>query len=370
MRRVLAIIALALLLLTACGGNESNGTSGADSADADEAYEQVLKQIEGLTGDARAEKLLELAADEDMHVDWYTSMNQDVAQTGAQAFTDEYGITVGLYRADNTPLIARALEEHDAGVVGSDVIETSGDAAALIADEGIFATYESEYQDALIDGSVHEGNWTAVRYNNFVIIRNTNEVSESEMPTSWEDLADPKWDGRIALGADDADWYMPLWLYWTEELGKSEEEADSLFEEIADGAKFVSSHTLMQQLLAAGEYPLVGSSYSYITDLLAKDGAPVAYSPTVSPVFVRAGGGGVTAGAPHPATAIFFMDWLIGEGQEALLEANLSVARADLQPDVGDAEFIQVDVERLAQEDDRWSERYASLVSLGEVIEE
>lgn len=368
MRRILAIVAAVLLLLTACGGDEPDETSDGDSAGSEDRYEQVLEEIEGLTGEDRTQKLLELAADEAMHVDWYTSMNQDVAQAAADAFEDKYEITVGLYRADNTPLIARALEEHDAGVVGSDVIETSGDAAALIAAEGIFAPYESEYQDDLIDGSVHES-WTAVRYNNFVIIRNTEEVSESEMPTSWEELADPKWDGRIALGADDADWYMPLWLYWTEEQGKSEEEANQLFEEIADGAKFVSSHTLMQQLLAAGEYPLVGESYSYVADILASDGAPISYSPTVSPVFVRAGGGSVSAGAAHPATATLFMDWLIGEGQESLLGANLSVARADLQPDVGDAELIQVDVERLAEEDETWSERYASLVSLGEVIE-
>jgi hypothetical protein len=129
-----------------------------------------------------------------------------------------------------------------------------------------------------------------------------------------------------------------------------EEEADELFEQIASNATFLSGHTTFRQLLAAGEYSLVASDYSYGIDAAADEGAPVAWEPPVEPLFARANGIGLANGAPNPAGALLLSEWLLSDGQDILLENFITPARADLL-DTGDADVRTIDVaEYLAEQ--------------------
>ena len=85
--------------------------------------------------------------------------------------------------------------------------------------------------------------WTATRFNLFAPSWNTDQVSGDLIPTSWEDLADPKYDGQLSMELGDYDWYMALTEYWLEQ-GKSQEEIDKLFADMVDGAKVVKGHTV------------------------------------------------------------------------------------------------------------------------------
>ncbi len=194
---------------------------------------------------------------------------------------------------------------------------------------------------------------------------NTDLVKPEDVPTSFEELADPKWKGQLAHPDDESDWYMSLYNYWVAN-GKSEEEAQQLFEQIATNAVFSNGRTGLGQLLGAGDFAL-GENTTSVIDRLAKKGAPVAWQPPVEPVLVTFTGPALPQNPPHPAKAVLFIDWMLSQaGQDAL-------AAADVNPSSGfddlDFETITLDVDEYVTNQDTWNDRFDRLISLGTSIE-
>jgi iron(III) transport system substrate-binding protein len=362
--RPAARLAMAVLVLTgaalapaACGGSSDEGNN--DGAGLDE----VLAEVAGLSGDERRDRLSELAQEEGA-LSLYTSMANDRLAVVIGAFEDEYGIDVAVYRANSEAVVPRLLEEAEAGFRGADVVRVQGLGMVNLNNAGILGDYESPQREKLIDGAIFDG-WTADSFSTFAVSWNTDLVPEADVPTSWEALADPKWAGQLAIEAGDVNWYAALREYWLEQ-GKSEEEADRLFEAIASNALVVSGHTLLGQLMAAGEFA-IGPNYSFRVDVFREEGAPLAWEPAVEPLFPEPQGVGVVASAEHPAAALLFVDWLLGDGQAVLAE-DTDVARRDLAS-APDANRRVIDVAAVASEQEELTERYDQLLRLGREIE-
>jgi iron(III) transport system substrate-binding protein len=363
-----------LLLLSACGGSPTGPADEADQAaggqggtELESSFADVLSEVEGLEGDERRDRLIELASEES-DVNLYTSFNEDEANQLIEVYEEDTGLSVSLYRAGSEVVRNRVTEEAAAGFAGADVVETNGPEMVVLADAGVFEQLESPVQDALVDGAVQEG-WTATRFNVFTVAWNTDLVSEADRPSTYEDLAAGTWDGRMAMEIEDFDWYWALWNYLIDEGGMSEDEADELFQQMADGAAFTSGHSTMRQLLIAGEYALVTSDYSYGIAEARAGGAPVDWQPPVEPLFARPNGIGLARNAPNPAAALAFSEWLLSDGQDVLEANNIDPAREDLQ-DFGDADVRIFEVRDYLAEQDEFAARYEDLAQLGEVIEE
>lgn len=365
--RLLILTILTALMAAGCGGSPTAQQEPEEKADTGTGFEQVLGEIEGLSGQERTDKLVALAEEEGGTVNLYTSLTSDVADEIGGGFEDAYDIEVALYRADSETVLRRLSEEAKAGFRGADIVETNGSELFNLNGEGVLAPYESDLQDGLVEGSVYEG-WTADRFNKFVVSWNTKEVPEGSQPKSWEDLADPKWDGALSLELGDVEWYKTLFEYWVEE-GKTEEEAQKIFEDMAKGGLLIRGHTVMGELLSAGEFSIAASNYSYIVQNAIDDGAPVAWEPFVEPIISRPNGVALVNRAQHPASALLFVDWMLTDGQEILADFNLDVAREDLASAQG-ANEIFVDLPSLIAEQEEWTDRYEQLTALGKQVED
>ena len=130
------------------------------------------------------------------------------------------------------------------------MVETDALEMAALGKEKLISPYTGERRD-LVGKEGQFDNWTASRYNLFAPSWNTTKVAAGDQPKSWEDLADPKWDGKLAMELSDYDWYLTLYGYW-QQHGKSTAEIDKLFADMANGAKVVKGHTVMGELLSAG----------------------------------------------------------------------------------------------------------------------
>jgi iron(III) transport system substrate-binding protein len=368
-RMIVSVVAggMAIILASCSSAPTSGGDEGRAEQEDASGFEEVFAELEGLTGQERTDKLIAMAEEEGGELNLYTSMTTDVADEVAGAFDDAYEIEPSTYRADSETVLLRLVEEADAGFKGSDIVETNGTELANLSQEGLLVDYDTPATDGLVEGSDYEG-WVADRFNKFVISWNTNAVPETERPKSWEDLADPKWDGQLALEPSDVDWYMTLWNYWADQ-GKSEDEINGLFEAMADGGLFTKGHTVMGELLAAGEFQIAASNYSYIVQNAIDDGAPIAWEPAAEPILSRPNGIGLVRGAQHPATALLFMEWMLTDGQELLVEFNLDAAREDLAT-APNAEEVLVDLDMFIEEQEEWTDRYEQVTSLGKLIEE
>jgi iron(III) transport system substrate-binding protein len=365
--RALALAAGATLALSACGGNPTaSGGSGGDSASGPTDAEKLYEEVMALSGSERRDKLVELATEEGQ-LNLYTSMTSDVADAVSEAFSDQFDIDVNLYRANGETVSQRVLQEQDAGYAGNDVVETDGIELAKLEEEGVMSAYEGERRDLVPEAGQFD-TWTATRFNVFTPSWNTDAVSADEAPKSWEDLADPKWDGQLAMELGDIDWYLTLKEYWLEQ-GKSEDEVAQLFADMADGAKAVKGHTVQAELMAAGQYEVTASNYSYIVQKAKDSGAPVDYLPFVEPAIARPNGVGLMKTAANPAAALLFTDWLLEEGQQVLTDEGLSAAIVEGDNPLNGVELIPVDIAGVIENSADLTKEYEDLLANAEVVD-
>jgi iron(III) transport system substrate-binding protein len=375
----LLAMVVASVLLAACGApptqqpegdNGAAASDGAGQAAGDAVLADVNSEVGGLEGDERRDKLVELAQEEGCELTFYTSTNVDESGPLTDAFTDAYDIDVSLYRAGSETIVQRVIEEGQANFPGADVVGTNGPEMTIMANEGMFAPLETPITEDIAEFAVTE-HWAGYYLQIMVPVWNTDRVTGEAVPKTWEDVL--TYDGNLALEVGDWDWFATLVKYFTDEQGMSEEEATDLFRQAADGASVVDGHTLMTELLAAGEYDMTASSYQNRVPSLVADGAPISWEPPVEPSMVRPNAIAIHRDTDCPATALLFVEWTLTDGQGLLAELDYTPANTTVEgafPE--DVETILVDVEALIQERDKWEALYEQIIreSGAQLIEE
>ncbi len=348
--RTLLALAVACALVAA-------GCSSDDREDGSASLDDVVAATEGLSGSARLDRLAELAQDEGGELSLYTSGTDEIVSEIVEGFEDRYDLDVAIYRARDETLFTRLVEEHDAGFAGADTVITNALGMIRLREKEVLAPYDVDDGGLLAD-TTHDG-WVTVSFQRYVAAWRDGTTP----PTSWEDFADPRFEGRIAIEDGDYDWYSALRTYWVEQEGKSEDEAQRLFEAMAANAKVVQGHSLLLELVVTGEVDASTSNFEHLVARKMEDGAPVDWKPAVGPTFLGPDGLGIVADAPHPAAAALFVEWaLTKEGQQAFVDAGYTPVREDLQhaPDV---EAIPIDVEALAADEERWQSEWEAIVN-------
>jgi iron(III) transport system substrate-binding protein len=361
----LVIAGLAVVLATTSCGTSPTAAGGKTGDGEPTAAEKLYAEIGGLTGKARRDKLVDLAKKEGQ-LSLYTSMTSDIADLVTGAFTDQFGIDVQLYRAGSETVLQRMLQEQSANFAGNDVVETNANELFALNTEGMLANYQGERRDLVPKAGQFDG-WTATRFNLFAPSWNTSLVSPGQAPKTWEDLADPKWDGKLSMELGDYDWYLTLYGYWKKQ-GKTDADIDKTFAAMADGAKIVKGHTVQGELLSAGQFSLVASNYTYIVGRAKAKGAPVDYLPMTQPVIARPNGVGLMKTAQHPAAAMLFADWLLTEGQKLLVEDGLTPAIVEGDDPLKGVEIVPIDVKTMIEQGDKWQKKYEQVVAGGEQV--
>jgi iron(III) transport system substrate-binding protein len=150
-----------------------------------------------------------------------------------------------------------------------------------------------------------------------VLAYNTKLVAPDEVPKTYEDLLNPKWSGRIGLEAADVQWFGAV--------AKSMEEAKGIefFRRFAANKPSMrNGHTLMAELVAAGELAMAADAHVQGIARLKDKGAPVEWK-ALQPAFGQPSSVGVAKRAPHPNAALLFADFVLSrEGQEIIRSRN------------------------------------------------
>jgi iron(III) transport system substrate-binding protein len=356
----LAVLAALGLTVTACGGGTADlgGSPGSGNA-GNSAAEKVYTQLNGMGDGARAAAVD--AAKKEGEVSLYTSMNANVADAVAKAFTQQFGIKVNQFRASSETILQRMLQENQAGRPGADVVETNFQEMQAMSQQKLLADFKGKSLDAVTPTGKFTG-WTADRLNIFLPAWNTNLIKPGDEPKSWEDLADPKYRGKIQIELSDSDWYENLTHYWLTH-GKTQAQVDQLWQEIKANSVTAKGHSQMIDALAAGQTAMDGMNYSYESVLKQKQGAPVAYKGTDGktsvPGFPRPDGVGLETNAQHPNAAWLFYDWLLSDGQKVLVEADQTpVTKVPGDASLDGVTLVPFDVDTLTKDGPGWSKKY------------
>jgi iron(III) transport system substrate-binding protein len=353
-----AIATAATLLLAACGGSPTAGSTAAPAGETDAT--RTYERINGLTGQQRTDELVRCAKEEG-RLGIYTS-NTDMDPL-IKGFTDQYGIQVDSYRGNSESVLQRVLQEQAARYYGNDVVDTNAIELNVLNREGMLAPYEGPLRDAVREEGKADG-WTASRFNAFVIAWNTDLVKPGDEPMSFEELADPKWKGRLSMELGDVDWFTALYHHMVAG-GKSEQEVLDLFKAVAANSQITKGHTVQGELLSAGQFAVAASAYSHTIDNAAAEGAHVAWKTAegaaAQPVVVRPNGVGLMRNAQHPCAATLFVDYELSAGQELIASANRIGATAEAAKALDGLELVPVPEQELLDNPKKWDDLYAEV---------
>ena len=371
-----AVAVAAGLVLAACGGaptaapTSESGGGGREESDVAVEAKEVYDRINGLSGQERTDDLV-ACAEEEGQLNVYTS-NSDMEDL-IDVFSDEYDIEVSNYRAGSESVLQRLLQEDQAKYYGADIFETNALELAVASKEGLLYPYQSELRDSVLEGGRQSEDWTATRFNAFVVGWNTDKVKPGEEPTSLEDLADPKWKGRISMEVGDVDWFAAMHDYYVEEKGMAEDEFTDLMTRVAANSQIVKGHTVQGELLSAGQFDVIVSSYSHTIDKAANEnGAPVAWIPAsgqpVQPIITRPNGIGLIKTATNPCAAMLFVDFELTGGQDVFKESfRVGSIEGEGNP-LSEYEIYPVPEDKFLEDSATWDAMYEEVVNNGQKL--
>jgi iron(III) transport system substrate-binding protein len=314
------------------------------------ARAQTMAELAHYSGPDRTQRLI-AGAKKEGFVTLYSSAV--IADTDAiiDAFQKKYGVQVRLWRGSSDDILRRAVAEARGGRYDADLAETAGDAMEGLERERLLAQVASPAFAQLMPQAVvpHRG-WIADRLSVFTAAYNTTLIKPADVPKSYQDLADPKWQGKLGISneADDANWFMAV----AGAMGQA--KALALFRKIAatNGISVRRGHTLLSNLVVAGEVPLALTVYGYRVTALKQRDAPID-GVVLPPAFALPTGIGAMAKAPHPNAALLLLDFYLTEGQRILADrGNVPTNRTVAEPPPG---VGLLDVAKFLDQEDKWT---------------
>jgi iron(III) transport system substrate-binding protein len=308
------------------------------------------------------------AANKEGKVILYSSMDLPVGEKLGKAFEAKYpGIAVQIERSGSERLFQRVAQEFGSDIHAADVINTS-DASHVISwkKSGWLAPFVSEdmAQHFLPQFRDPDGMSATSRIYLSSLGYNTNLVKPADAPTSFADLLDPKWAGKMVKGHPAySGTIMTATFQIVRELGWEYLEKLS-----KQRVMQVQSSTDPPKKLALGERAVMADGNEYGVVLLKEAGQPVEPiypsegSPTVS------GPTGIFVSAPHPNAARLFQAWLhTRETQQfftdytAQYSAHAQVQSKPGRRKISDLKLMKEDPEGVEKMTEEIKTRYAKL---------
>ena len=261
------------------------------------------------------------------------------------AFGQKYpflDIATGFYAAPTGRVLARVNAEIDAKRITFDVMLAANAAAwADMTQQGRVAKYDSPEYAAFPAGSKQDGYWAAAQAIAVIPVYNRNTLPPAEAPTSWLDVLAPRFaNGKLAIQNAAAGTQFN-WTYLLEHaLGP-----DYIRKFAAQHPVVMATGAQMSDAIARGEV-LIGAALDHwrafdaagkqagLVAIYPKEGTPL----TLAPV-------GIIAGAPHPNAARLFIDFILSQEGQKLLDTELYgmySMRADVPPPPGQTPLAQI----------------------------
>ena len=291
----------------------------------------------------------------------YTTIAEKDLPTLVKPFESKYGVKVNVWRAGTSNVLQRAVAETSAKKYDVDVIHIGSPEMEALAREQVLLPVNSPVQNDLQPGSVpghHQ--WAATLLSVWVQVYNTKLVKKESLPKTWEDLANPKWKGKIGIEQEDSDWLAGIFG----DIGDA--RARKVFKDIvtANGISVRKGHTLLTQLVVSGEVPLALTVYNYKAEQLKRQGAPIDWF-VIGNAIARPNGMAVARKAPHPHAALLFYDFeLSPEGQQIIANLEFVPTSKKIDTPLNKVPMKFVDAKVAIDEYDKWKGLYRQLFNI------
>jgi len=266
-------------------------------------------------------------ANEKGNVMIYTSIYPDIIELMKPVLKEKFpDITVEWFQGGTESVVTKITGEIEAKSIQADLL--------MVADPSYYLTLQKQDLLAKYDFAERakttmkdaEGYWTGVRISNMIIAYNTDLVTEADAPKSFEDLLDPKWQGKIAMPS-------PL-LSGTAFVAAgslSEKYGWEYFDKLkANGVIVEKGNSAVQSKLLTGEYAVAMILEENILKL-ADAGEPVkVVYPTDGTIVIPSPIAMFKASKNQDASKKIMEWFLTTEGQELIVKGWMHSVREDV----------------------------------------
>jgi iron(III) transport system substrate-binding protein len=277
----------------------------------------------------------------------YNGRSQYGDEQAFKAFEEQTGLDVELRGGTAPELFERLRREGEN--TDADLLVTTDLANLWRADEA--GLLEPVDLDSNVELHAADGAWWGISTRLRVPMRSTERV-EDDAVSSYEDLANPDFRGRLCLRTSNNE-YNQSWV--ADRIAKhGEQETEELLESImANEPRILGSDVDVLEAIAAGDCDVGLTNHYYLArELKENPDFPVAPAWPQGGAHANVSGVGLVRGSEHRADAIRLMEFLTArEAQEAIVEngefaANPDVPLAEHISDWAGVETDPIDVEQ------------------------
>jgi iron(III) transport system substrate-binding protein len=252
----------------------------------------------------------------------YSARKEHLVKPLFDAYTKKTGVEIKYITDKAAPLLARLQAEGKNSP--ADVLITV-DAGNLwqAANKGVLAPVESAVLEKNIPAHLRDSDnrWFGLSVRARTIVYATDRVKDGEL-TTYEDLAQPRWKGRLCLRTSKKVYNQSLVAMMIAQHGEA--EAEKIIKGWVNNlatAPF-SNDTKVMEAIAAGQCDAgIVNTYYYGRLMKKKPDLKLAlFWPNQDGrgVHVNVSGAGVTANARHREAAIKLIEWLSGEEAQGI----------------------------------------------------
>jgi ABC-type Fe3+ transport system substrate-binding protein len=318
-----------------------------------------VAEIAAYEGADREQRLIE-GAKREKELTFYASIPTDDITVLVAAFDKKYGVKVKVWRADSEGFLQRIVGEARARRFEVDIMAGSTSTLEPLYRENLLQEVKSpNFADIIPEAIAPHRQWAAIYLNTIVQAYNTNLIRKDDLPRSFHDLVKPEWKGKLGIEAEDFDWFAQVVTEMGEARGSSEAAAVRLFREIVNenGISVRKGHSLLTNLVAAGEVPLALTVYGFLAEQAKLKGAPLDWF-VLPPAVARATAQGLARNAPHPNAAVLFFDFLLGEGQQILASRQFVTVSRTIDTPFDRSQFKIIDSAMMLDQARKWQDIY------------
>ena len=283
-----------------------------------------------------------------------------------EAFQSQYGIPAEYTRISTAVYVPTVQTEFQAGRLGADVLQGPLPILQILKDAGVLAEYVSPVSEKYPewskdpDGIIQQFGIEAV-----ALIYNTELVKAEDVPTTYRDLADPKWQDKIVMPDPITHATTITWLVGLKEhVFSTEAEWMEFLQGLAKNRPmFVASFGPTPGPIETGEKVIGISMPKYI---VTKAPAPLGWARLDGePLMGSARGIAVAKNAQRPNAARLFVDFWLSETSSGILAADVGewVLYEGIYPPIEDIREANVIPLRELSDDEiqHWSEVFQTI---------
>lgn len=298
------------------------------------------------------------AAKTEESISLYTSIAQKDVAPLIEPFEKKYGIKVKVWRASGDTILQRVIQEQKAGRYTVDVVHVGAPELEALYREKLLQPVASPHFSDLVEGAVPaHRQWASTLLSVWVQVYNTNLVKKEDLPKSYRDLLDPKWKGKLGYEVENIEWFSTV----ANTLGG--EAGVQFFRDLVakNDLSVRKGHTLLNNLVAAGEVPLALTVYNYMPVQAKEQGAPVDWF-ALQPAVARPNGVAVMKNAQSPNAAALFEDYLLSEAQDILVSLNYVPTSKKAENPLKDVKVKIVDPADKLDNNEKWEPLYQQII--------